>query len=215
MTGTNESLRDALLDAALPHVTFDGWGPATLQAAALDARIDAALLPVILPRGGLDLAVVYHRRGDAEMVAKLAAMGMDGLKFRDRVAAAVRLRLEVGDRDIVRRGAALFSLPQNMPLGAQMLWGTADAIWRALGDNATDINWYSKRATLSAVYSSAVLYWLGDESEGQAETWAFIDRRIGDVMQFEKAKARFRASGAAKLLAGPMGLLARIKAPEP
>ncbi len=93
--------------------------------------------------------------------------------------------------------------------------GTADAIWHALGDTSDDINWYSKRATLAAVYSAVVLYWLGDESEGHGSSWEFLDRRVEDVMRFEKFKARVREMpvlGAA--LAGPLKALGRIKRPD-
>jgi ubiquinone biosynthesis protein COQ9 len=127
----------------------------------------------------------------------------------------VRLRLDGADREIVRRGAALFALPQNAATGAALIWGTADAIWTALGDSSDDINWYSKRATLAAVYSATVLYWLGDESDGQAETWAFLDRRIEGVMRFEKLKAQVRdAPILAKVLSGPLAILGRIRAPR-
>lgn len=205
--------RERLLEAALPHVIFDGWSEASFQAAARDAGIDAALAKVICPRGALDLASDYHRQGDRAMVATLLAEGLTALKFRERVAHAVRVRLELADPEAVRRGVALFALPPNMGAGAALLWGTADAIWRALGDNSQDVNWYTKRATLSAVYSATVLYWLGDESEGKADSWAFLDRRIENVMQFEKAKVDFRASGLGKALAGPLKILDKIRAP--
>jgi ubiquinone biosynthesis protein COQ9 len=208
-------LRERLLEAALDHVAFDGWGAATIAAAAKEAGVSPDLARVLFPRGPLDMAVAYHQRGDAAMVAGLAARDLSAMRFRDRVALAVRLRLEAAEREAVRRGAALFALPQNMVTGAGLIWGTADAIWRALGDTSQDINWYSKRATLSAVYSSTVLYWLGDDSEGSSATWEFLDRRIGDVMRFEKTKADFRASPWARVLAGPLQFLDRIRAPGP
>ena len=49
------------------------------------------------------------------------------------------------------------------------------------------------RAILSSVYSATVLYWLGDESAGHGATWSFLDRRIADVMQFEKTLQGFFA----------------------
>lgn len=207
--------RDRLLAAAMPHVMFDGWGEATFRAAAADAGVDLALARLACPRGALDLAVDYHRTGDRKMVARLMASDLQALRFRDRIAAAVRFRLEEADRDMVRRGAGLLALPQHAALGAELVWGTADAIWRALGDNSADLNWYTKRMSLSAVYSATALYWLGDESDGAAATWAFLDRRIEDVMRFEKAKADFRASPWGKALVGPLKLLDAIRAPSP
>src|SRR3546814_12431444 len=51
------------------------------------------------------------------------------------------------------------------------------------GDRATDYNLYTKRALLAGGYSSTLLYWLNDRSEGFAATWAFLDRRIGEVLK--------------------------------
>jgi ubiquinone biosynthesis protein COQ9 len=77
------------------------------------------------------------------------------------------------------------------------------------------VNWYTKRATLSAVYSSTVLYWLGDTSDGHQATWEFLDRRIDNVMQIEKVKAQVRNSPTlSKLLTGPNWLLSHVKAPS-
>ena len=210
---TSSEPRARLLAAALPHVAFDGWSETTFAAAATDAGVPLAEARILCPRGALDLASDYHRAGDRAMVAALATEDLVALRFRDRVTRAVRLRLEGADREVVRRGMTLFALPRNVATGSGLLWGTADAIWTALGDTSRDVNWYTKRMTLSAVYSSTVLYWLGDQSEGHAATWSFLDRRIGDVMRFEKAKADFRASPWGRMLAGPMKILDGIRAP--
>ena len=116
-----------------------------------------------------------------------AAADLLGLRFRDRIAHAIMLRLELvsGDREAVRRGATLFALPHHAADGARAIWHTADTIWTALGDESRDFAWYSKRATLSAVYSSALLYWLGDDSPGASATREFVARRIDNVMQIE------------------------------
>jgi len=208
------SAADRLLDAALPHVAFDGWSEATLAAAATDTGIDIGLARALYPRAGLDLALAYHRRGDAQMLAALAERDLSALRFRERIALALRLRLEQADREAVRRAATLMALPQNAPEAARAVWATADAIWNALGDTSEDGNWYSKRAILSAVHSSTVLFWLGDESEGFADTWAFLDRRIENVMQFEATKARIKASPVLNPVLGlPFRLLESLKKP--
>jgi len=208
------SAADRLLDAALPHVAFDGWSEATLAAAALDTGIDMALARALYPRPGLDLALAYHRRGDAQMVADLAARDLSALRISEKIALAIRLRLEGADREAVRRAATLMALPQHAPAAARALWSTADAVWTALGDTSEDGNWYSKRAILSAVHSSTVLFWLGDTSEGQVDTWAFLDRRIANVMQFEATKARIKASPVLNPVLGlPFRLLESLKKP--
>lgn len=208
-------LVSSLLDAALMHVVFDGWSDATFDAAVADTEMDPVLARAICPRGAVDLALAYHRRGDAQMLERLAREDLSELRFRDRIAAAVRFRLEaVEDKEAVRRGVTLFSLPQHAGDGIKAVWGTCDAIWNALGDTSEDLNWYSKRTTLSGVYSSTVLYWLGDDSPDHHATWEFLDRRIDNVMQFEKVKANLRKNPLLKpLLAGPEWLSQQIKRP--
>lgn len=209
------STKDILLDAALMHVPFDGWSDAALAAALEDTGLDTTVAKAVFPRGAVDMALAYHARGDAQMLAALQAADLGDMRFRDRVAYAVRLRLEaVEDKELVRRGMTLFALPPYAADGARALWQTADHIWQALGDTSQDVNWYTKRATLSAVYSATVLYWLGDTSEDDAATWAFLDRRIDNVMQIETLKAKARVNPAvSRLLQGPLGLLGRIRAP--
>ena len=180
MTNTSQTPKEQLLDAALMHVAFDGWSEATFKAAVSDTGMDPTVARAVCPRGAVDLAVAYHKRGDQQMIDRMKGENMTEMKFSAKVAAMVRFRLEAAtDKEAVRRGTTLFALPQYAPEGAKLVWGTADAIWAALGDTSEDVNWYTKRATLSAVYSSTVLFWLGDTSEGHADTRAFIDRRIG------------------------------------
>jgi ubiquinone biosynthesis protein COQ9 len=211
----DQAMQEAVLQAAMAHVPFDGWSEATLKAAADDSGVAPALARALFPRGGVDLALAYHRAGDRAMVQAIAAEDLGALRFRDRVARAVLLRLLLADRELVRRGAALFALPHHAADGAKAIWGTADAIWVALGDTSDDINWYSKRASLSAVYGSTVLFWLGDTSTDQQATRAFLERRIEGVMRFEKAKAAFAENPLGKaLINGPFKVLERIRAPK-
>ena len=200
--------RADLLAAIIPHVPFDGWSHVAFKAAVAAVGLDPGVAALVCPRGAVDLAVAYHRAGDAAMAAGYAAVDTGALRYRDRVALAIRLRLEVGDAELVRRGASVFALPQNAATGAGLIWGTADAIWRALGDTSDDFNWYSKRASLAAVYSACVLYWMGDTSEGRRDTQEFIDRRIEGIMQFEKIKGRVVG------LPGLKEALAGIRAPR-
>ena len=212
---TMEAAKSRLLQAALPHVPFDGWSETTLTAAIADSATPPGLARALFPRGGLDLALAYHHAGDQRMRDALAATDLTALRFRDRIATAIKLRLHDADRDVVRRGSALFSLPQNAPEGTRAIWGTADAIWTALGDTSTDLNWYTKRATLSAVYAATVLFWLGDDSASHCDTWGFLDRRIEGVMRFEKARASFRENPLGRaLLNGPLKILERVHAPQ-
>ena len=212
----SDAQMNPLLDAILPHVAFDGWSPVAFKAAATDAGIEMAVANTLCPRGAVDLAVAFHKRGDAAMVAALKDADLTDMRFRDKVAHAIRLRIQaVDDKEAVSRGTALFALPHMAGDGAKLIWGTADAIWTALGDTSRDVNWYTKRLTLSGVYSSVVLFWLGDDSLDMQGTDAFIDRRIDNVMQFEKLKAQAKDNPFLKPFAATLGrMTSAVKAPS-
>ena len=207
--------KQELLEAALMHVAFDGWSDATFKAAVRDSGMDIGLAKSVCPRGAIDLAIAFHKRGDEAMIAAVKAADLTEMKFRQKVAFALRTRFElIMEKEAVQRGTTLFALPHLAADGAKLIWGTADAIWTVLGDTSEDVNWYTKRATLSGVYASTVLYWLGDDSTETQATWDFIDRRIENVMQFEKVKAQMNSNPAlSKLMAGPNWLMSQIKAP--
>lgn len=208
--------RERLLDAALAHVVFDGWTEATLRQAAAETGDDMALARLTFPRGGIDMALAFHRRADRALSTALDRAELSSMRMRDRIAFCVRKRIEIvaPHREAVRRGASLFALPMNAPDGARAIWETSDLIWNRCGDSSTDYNWYTKRAILASVISSTKLYWLGDNSTDYAASWAFLDRRIENVMQFEKGKAAFAGNPLARALTwGPRQVLGLIRAP--
>lgn len=205
-----DDLRSRLLDAALTHVAFDGWTPASLNAAARDVGVGHGAALNAFPGGAAQMIEYWNRRSDARMLAALEARDLTHLRFRDRVALAVRLRLEAaGNREAVRRGLSFLGMPQNAGLAARLLYRTVDAIWHGLGDRSTDFSFYTKRGLLAAVYGSTVLYWLDDRSVGSEATWAFLDRRIADVMKITELRQGLEKSieSVVERLPDPFGVL--------
>lgn len=204
----------------MPHVAFDGWTEETLRRAIAESGLDAGLAKQAFPRGGIDMALEFHHAGDRQLAEELstpaAQANLESLKIRERVTYAVKRRIELvaDEREAVRRGATLLALPIYTAEGAKALWNTADVIWTACGDTSDDYNWYTKRAILSSVYSSTLLYWLGDQSMGFERTWGFLDRRIENVMQFEKTKATLQKNPFVKMaMWGPSQILSRMRPP--
>ena len=208
-----ESLK--LMLAALPNVAFDGWSNSTFVAACREADISERKARLVCPRGALDLAVAFHKWGDEQFEISFKKKRISKLKVREKIKKAVELRIKLAsDKEAVRRGVALFALPIYAFEGSRLIWDTADLIWELIGDNSEDYNWYSKRTILSAVYAATVLYWLGDNSEGNEETWHFLDRRIEDVMKFENAKVQLKTNKFTQEFNGLLGkFLQKIKRP--
>lgn len=180
-----EKTRAKLLEASLRHVPFDGWSQRALMAAAEELELPAAEALNAFPGGAAELVEAFHGWADAEMLRRLEKLDLAAMKVRDKVTAGVRSRLEILEehREAERRAVAFLALPTNGPLALRCLYRTVDAIWYAAGDRATDYNFYSKRLLLAGVYGSTLLYWLNDQSEDRQETWAFLDRRIAEVLK--------------------------------
>ena len=188
---SREEQRDRLLEAALVHVPFDGWSRRALIAGAADRGIDPGVARRLFPRAGDDMLAHLERWADRQMLARVGPL--DGLRVRDRIAKLVRTRLEVLDphREAMRRATAARLLPSNALAACGSLWRTVDLMWAAAGDDAHDASYYSKRSLLAAVWTSTFLFWLDDRSEGCADTWAFLERRIDNVMQIGRLRGRF------------------------
>jgi ubiquinone biosynthesis protein COQ9 len=190
-------LRDRLADAMAAEAVFDGWTRGALAAAARQLALPAGEADRLFPGGPVQVLTHISERADLRTVEDMEKEGVAGLKMRERIKGAVRIRLErhAGEREAVRRALALLSLPFNAGLALKLLYKTVDAMWYAAGDTSTDFNFYTKRATLAGVYSSTLLYWLNDRSLGSEATWGFLDRRIDDVMKIEKLKAQVKSWG--------------------
>ena len=206
-------LRPRLIAAMLPNVPFDGWTPLARDTAADAEGIDRDIAAMALPDAAA-MADAFTARADRMMADAMLAAGAAQMKVRDRIKLALRTRLEqAGEaREAVRSALTVMLRPANAGMAATTLWRTADAMWRAAGDTATDFNHYSKRAILASVYSATLLYWLDDDSDGHQATWDFIDRRIDGIMAFEKSKASL--SRAMAKLPNPARFLGRLRYPS-
>jgi ubiquinone biosynthesis protein COQ9 len=202
-----ESQRDALIEAMLPDVPFDGWSRAALRAGARRIGMPAGEALAYFDNGPAEFVACFSHWADRRMLDRLEAAQLDHLRVGERVALAVNTRLEIVEpwREAVRRALAALALPQHAPLALRLLYETVDGIWYAAGDSATDFSFYTKRATLVGVYAATLLYWLEDRSAGFADTRAFLDRRLAEVARL--GTARHRLQTAIDRLPNPLRLL--------
>jgi len=189
---SREDQRDRLLEAALVHIPFDGWSRRSLFAGAGDLGLDPGLVRRLFPSGGDDLLAQLERWADRRMLAAVDLDDLAAMRVRDRIASLVRARLEIlsPHREAMRRGIAARLLPSNAFAGCTSIWRTVDLMWSLAGDKAQDYNYYTKRSLLAAVWTSTFLFWLEDRSEDLQDSSAFLDRRIGDVMQLGGLSAK-------------------------
>lgn len=184
--------RAGLLAALLPHVEFEGWSETALAQTGADCGLAAARIANAFPGGMTEVLIYWHDRVDAELAEIVAAADFAGMKVPQRIAFALNRRFAIvaPHREAVRAGLVFLSLPGRWPLALRLGYRSVDTIWRAIGDPSVDFNFYTKRASLAAIYLASLFYWLEDESAGQEATGDFIDRRLRDLMTLGKAKAR-------------------------
>ena len=191
-----ETVRAKLALAVGENAVFDGWSEKAVDSAASQLGVDPAVARLAFPKQQVGMIDAYIGAVDAAMELHFTPEVIAALKIRERIRELVWFRLQLMGpaREAVRSGLAILAMPQNAVRGLSIGWRSADLMWRIAGDTSTDFNHYTKRLTLSALYAATLLAWLDDDSEGWIETSAFLDRRIGDVMRFEKWKAGWRGS---------------------
>jgi ubiquinone biosynthesis protein COQ9 len=191
-----ETIRAQLALSVGENAVFDGWTDKAVDAAAAAQGVDPAIARLAFPKDQVGKISAYIEAVDAAMQAHFTAETIAGMKIRDRIRELVWFRLKTMGpaREAVRSALTILAMPQNVATGLKTGWHSADLMWRLAGDNSTDFNHYTKRLTLSGVYASTLVAWLDDESEGWAETLGFLDRRIANVMSFEKWKGGWKGS---------------------
>ena len=186
-----QTIQHQLIEAVLSHIPFDGWSTASLKMAAADCGVSEAELTALFPAGIADAITAYGTYADDMMVSAFEERCQDDrvsmpVHVKIRTLVLIRLEQAAPHKEVVRQTLAALARPQHAKLAAKMLYQTVDAMWRAAGDTSTDYNFYTKRATLSAVYSATLLAFLSDNSANMDKTEAFLDRRLADIVKLSK-----------------------------
>lgn len=191
---TLDELRLHLAPRIAEAAIFDGWSETALLEAARETGADADIARLAFPDGAMGMIAAWIETVDIAMAAALPAEALAAMKIRERIRSLVQFRLDAvaGREEALRRALAVMAMPQNAAAALRIGWRSADIMWRLAGDTATDWNHYSKRAILASIYAATLAVFVNDESEGKAETRAFLDRRIEGVMRFETFKRQWR-----------------------
>jgi len=195
MKAANEDIKNAILEAALPNVPFDGWTLGTLESACLSCGYSKDMVLSVFPAGVKDAIVHLSHWADQRMLQVLE-QGAPPQRVRDKIALGVRTRLEILEpyKEAERLAIAYWMRPLRKWEGAKLVWKTADAIWVWAGDTATDYNRYTKRTLLSGVLTATTLFWLSDNSPKSRDSWSFLDRRIDNVLSIGKIVGRLKTA---------------------
>ena len=199
--------RDRVILAMLAHVSFDGWTKRALRAGVASAGLPPDEADLLFPLGTVDMIETFCDVADRRMEEAAASLPETKVSARVRAVTALRLAQNRPHKEAIRRALAVLALPHNARRAAACTARTVDSIWHAAGDRSADFSWYTKRAILTVVYTTTVLYWLRDASEDDADTLAFLDRRLAGIGRIGRLRGRAdrllaRLPGASRLRMG-------------
>lgn len=211
-----QAVKDEILVASLPNVAFDGWSCTSLRDGAESVGYDVETMRRVFPGGVSDAVEHYNDWAIRRMQEEVASLPtpLADMRVRERIRTLVRAYFTAleAHREAQRRLMVWLALPRNVALGVKLLARTVDAMWYAAGDKATDTSFYTKRALLASVIAATTFYWLDDTSEDHGDTWAFVDRRIADVMGVGQAAAYVRdARNLLKVLPDPLRFARQVR----
>jgi ubiquinone biosynthesis protein COQ9 len=152
----------------------------------------------MFPRGAISAIEAWIELADRRMEAAGLAADIASMRTHERVRFLIKARLEAAEphRDALRAALSLLALPWNAPIAARSLARSVNAIWYAAGDKSADFSWYTRRATLAAIYSATLAFWLSGRGQGLESALEFLDRRLADHACFQKGLARFKPRAA-------------------
>lgn len=198
---TNYQLKFNLVNAMLVHVPFDGWSWTALEQGAIDMDFETKLnfedrkkiYYDLFKNGPIDFIETFSKIIDDEMEKNYESLAIkpDRVPQKIKTIILIRLRLSQKYKEAVRSSLSLTAIPKNSKQSLKILYRTCHKIWKIAGDTSTDFSFYTKRASLAAVYSSTLLFWLNDNSSTQDETEAFLDRRLKDISKISNLKKPF------------------------
>lgn len=184
------AIRDAAIRAMLPIAGRQGWTWATLRAGLAAVGEDPVLAESHFPTGATGAVAAWIDLANREMLAAAEAEGVTALRVPARIRRVVELRLEAvaPHKAALRRALSLLAIPCHAPVALRTTAASVDAMWHAAGDTSADFSWYTRRATLAAIYGATLAFWIRNDDPDTAEAMEFLDRRLAGLARFGKRR---------------------------
>ena len=191
-------VRIDLIRAMLTHVPFDGWTWEAMEQGALDINFEKKktsylrikIFKELFKNGPIDFIDVFSEIIDLEVKENYNLIKSKPERVPEKIKTIIMIRLKLCQlyKEAVRSSISLTALPANAKVSLKILYRTCNSIWRIAGDKSTDFSFYTRRASLAAVYMSTLLFWLNDNSNNNVETELFLDRRLRDISKISNLK---------------------------
>ncbi|XP_010542507.1 PREDICTED: ubiquinone biosynthesis protein COQ9, mitochondrial [Tarenaya hassleriana] len=177
-----------VLSASLRHVPRLGWTEEAMMAGARDVGVSPSIVGSF-PRKEAALVEFFMDECLRLLIDRIdSGLDLQSMIPSERISKLIRTRLEMQIPYISKWPQALSiqAHPLNVPTSFKQRAMLIDEIWHAVGDEASDIDWYVKRTVLGGIYSTTEIYMLTDDSPDHRDTWAFLEERVKDAFDLKK-----------------------------
>ncbi|XP_006305169.2 ubiquinone biosynthesis protein COQ9-B, mitochondrial [Capsella rubella] len=178
-----------VLSASLRHVPRLGWTEEAMMAGSRDVGVSPSIVGSFSRKEAA--LVEFFMDESLQLLMDRIDSGLDlqNLIPSARIAKLIRIRLEMQIPYMSKWPQALSiqAHPLNVATSFKQRAMLVDEIWHAVGDGASDLDWYVKRTILGGVYSTTEIYMLTDDSLEHRDTWAFLDDRVKDAFDLKKS----------------------------
>jgi len=174
---------------------FEGWNSQALEKSTKECGFESSYMNVIYAGGIIEFTNDFIMNCNNLALEKAKEAGLGKLRTTQKVEEIIFQRIltyniVLGGVDNVRKFAGYCATPLNMPASLRNIYGFSGDVWDLLGDKSTDISYYTKRLSLSAIYTKSFLYSLSDKSNKLEQTRKFIQKSIDGLMKINKLKQK-------------------------
>jgi ubiquinone biosynthesis protein COQ9 len=187
--------KQKIISKFIELLQFEGWSNNTLEKAAKECGFDSGYLSIIYPGGISEFTNEFITECNDAALKVALDDNFAKLRTTQKVEEIIYRRIGtyhnvLGSIDNVRKFVGYCGNPVNVPGSLRNIYSFSSDVWYLLGDKSTDFNYYTKRISLSAIYTKCMLYSLSDKSDNLTQTKKYIQKSIDGLMKINKLKQK-------------------------
>lgn len=181
----------------IESLLFEGWSQKTLEKAIEAAGVDKNQMAILYPGGIAEFTQEFIDECNKQALQIAAEPSFIKLKTQEKVRELIFARIKtyhfkLQNLEALKKFMAFNVKPFQVGDSLKNIYDFSSDVWYAIGDKSTDFSFYTKRLSLSLIYSKSMLYSLNDKSENLQSTQKFIQNSIDGLMKINKLKAKIK-----------------------
>lgn len=192
----NSEYKQKVTEKFINLLAFEPWSNETLEKACEEAGFDKAFTFALYPGKIAEFTHEFVQQCNENAFAQAKAVAnFQGLKIGQKVEEIIYARIlqyhtRLKNFESLKKFIGYSANPKNIGASLGNIYEFANDVWYEIGDKSTDISYYTRRLSLSAIYSKCMLYSLSDKSDNLTQTKKFIQKSIDALLKINKLKQK-------------------------